>query len=102
VYVPAASAQPFSPDSSRVFSSPDSAVAVLGSNVAMMDLSFTAYPLVVHQSGMFRPVDCPAVHALFVTPAADGSAALNCTRHACIHHTNREAFEAVGSSSILP
>ena len=51
VYVPAASGQPLADNAPRVYSTPDSAVVVLDSRVAMMDLSVLAVPAEVHQPG---------------------------------------------------
>jgi hypothetical protein len=51
VYVPAASAQPDSPNAPRVYSAPDSAVVLLGGGVSMLDISVAAVPLVIHQHG---------------------------------------------------
>lgn len=51
VYVPAASAQPDSPNAPRVYSTPDSAVVVLGGQVPMLDISVSAVPIVIQQQG---------------------------------------------------
>jgi hypothetical protein len=51
VYVPAASAQPDTPNAPRVYSAPDSAVVVLDGRLPMLDISVSAVPLVIQQQG---------------------------------------------------